>query len=64
MLLDPPYDQIRPDLLQTLIKRHVKKDGLVVLSYPGHEKAPEYDNMKVLADKKYGDAQLVFYRKI
>lgn len=63
VLLDPPYDQIKPDLLQTLIKRHVKKNGLAVLSYPGHEKTPEYDDMKVVANKMYGDAQLVFYRK-
>lgn len=63
VMLDPPYDHIKPDLLQMLIKRHVKKNGLAVLSFPGHEKAPEYENTKLVSNKKYGDIQLVFYRK-
>ncbi len=64
VLLDPPYEELQTDLLNRLIKRHVKKTGLAVLSYPGHIKPPEFDNTEVVADKNYGDAQLVFYRKI
>lgn len=63
ILLDPPYDQIRPDILQKLMNRHIKKAGLAVLSYLGKEKAPEFEGMTIIANKKYGDAQLVFYRK-
>lgn len=63
VLLDPPHDDVRPDLLQLLMNRHVKKGGIVVLSYPGHAAQPEYEGMKALNDKHYGDIQLVFYRK-
>ncbi|HET6864180.1 MAG TPA: 16S rRNA (guanine(966)-N(2))-methyltransferase RsmD [Candidatus Saccharimonadales bacterium] len=64
VLLDPPYDDLQINLLGRLIKRHVKKTGLAVLSYPGHAESPDFDNMEVVAAKNYGDAQLVFYRKI
>jgi 16S rRNA (guanine966-N2)-methyltransferase len=64
VLLDPPYDDTQDNLLARLIKRHVKKGGLAVLSYPGHAKPPDFDNTIVAATKNYGDAQLVFYRKI
>lgn len=63
ILLDPPYDDIRTEMLQKLMNRHVRKGGLAVLSYPGHTKIPDFDNMSVAADKNYGDIQLVFYRK-
>lgn len=64
VLLDPPFDELQSLLLEKLIKRHVKEGGLAVLNYPGHVKAPEFPNTEVAADKNYGDAQLVFYRKI
>ena len=64
VLLDPPYEDLQPNLLGRLIKRHVKKGGLAVLSYPGGLEAPEFEDTEVAADKNYGDAQLVFYRRI
>jgi 16S rRNA (guanine966-N2)-methyltransferase len=64
VLLDPPYEDLQMPLIQKLIKRHVRTGGLAVLSYPGHVKAPGFDDTKVVASKNYGDAQLVFYRKI
>lgn len=64
VLLDPPYDELQTALLEKLVKRHVKAGGLAVLSYPGRTLAPEFAGMTVAADKDYGDAQLVFYRKI
>jgi 16S rRNA (guanine966-N2)-methyltransferase len=64
VLLDPPYDELQINLLERLIKRHVKPSGLAVLSYPGHATPPEFEKTKVAAGKNYGDAQLVFYRKI
>jgi 16S rRNA (guanine966-N2)-methyltransferase len=64
LLLDPPYDDLQPNLLSRLIKRHVKPGGLAVLSLPGHTKPPSFDQTKTAAIKNYGDAQLVFYRKI
>jgi 16S rRNA (guanine966-N2)-methyltransferase len=63
LLLDPPYDDLQLNLLQRLINRHVKKGGLAVLSYPGKETSPSFEQTKVVANKDYGDAQLIFYRK-
>jgi len=63
LLLDPPYDELQMNLLQRLITRHVKKGGLAVLSYPGHQEAPEFENVEPVINKNYGDSQLVFYRK-
>ena len=63
VLLDPPYDDIQVNLLQRLIKRHIKKDGLAVLSYPGKEEPPVFEGVSMVENKKYGDSQLVFYRK-
>jgi hypothetical protein len=34
------------------------------LSFPGHEKSPAFERVKIAATKNYGDSQLVFYRKI
>jgi 16S rRNA (guanine966-N2)-methyltransferase len=64
LLLDPPYDDLQPLLLQKLIKRHIKPDGLAVLSYPGKEEAPEFFSVKIVENKNYGDSQLIFYRKM
>lgn len=63
VLLDPPYGDLQTDLLQRLIKRHVKKHGLAVLSYPGNTTPPDFEQTEVVTQKNYGDAQLVFYRK-
>ncbi|MBI2588690.1 16S rRNA (guanine(966)-N(2))-methyltransferase RsmD [Candidatus Saccharibacteria bacterium] len=64
VLLDPPYDQIKTEILQKLMNRHIEKGGLAVLSYPGHTNTPDFERMKVVTNKNYGDSQLVFYRKI
>lgn len=63
LLLDPPYSDIHPNLLQRLVKRHVKKGGLAVLSYPGKQNTPEFEGTELVESKDYGDAQLAFYRK-
>ncbi len=64
VLLDPPYEELQLPLLQRLIKRHVKPNGLAVLSYPGKQDIPEFEDTKIVETKNYGDSQLVFYRKI
>lgn len=64
LLLDPPYNELQFNLLQKLINRHLKADGLAVFSIPGNINAEEFDGVKIAAAKNYGDAQLVFYRKI
>lgn len=63
VLCDPPYDQLQTGLLQKLVK-HVQQKGLMVLSWPGGVTVPELVGTKMAANKSYGDAQLVFYRRI
>jgi 16S rRNA (guanine966-N2)-methyltransferase len=62
VLADPPYDDIRPDVLERLMV-HIVPGGLFVLSWPGSEPVREFDGLKVVSHKTYGDAQLVFYRR-
>ena len=62
VLADPPYNDIRPDVLERLTV-HVKPDGLFVLSWPGSEPVREFAGLTVVSHKSYGDAQLVFYRR-
>jgi 16S rRNA (guanine966-N2)-methyltransferase len=63
VILAPPYDDLQHNLLNKLTK-HVKVGGLLVLDYPGKEQAPDFEGLNQLVQKEYGDAQLVFYRKI
>jgi 16S rRNA (guanine966-N2)-methyltransferase len=62
VLADPPYNDIRPDVLERL-GVHVRPGGLLVLSWPGSEAIRELANLEVVSHKTYGDAQLVFYRR-
>ena len=63
LLLDPPYTDLQVNLLGRLVKRHLLKNGLAVLSYPGKQEPPAFDDTEIAATKKHGDSQLVFYRK-
>jgi 16S rRNA (guanine966-N2)-methyltransferase len=64
LLLDPPYNDIQPNLLERLAERHSQPDGIIILSLP-----PKTDfslpstSYQLLTTKSYGDSQLVFYRK-
>lgn len=63
VLCDPPYDRV---LIRDIQKmgRHVKGEGLLVLSWPGNLKADELDGFEKLKVSPLGDAQLVFYRRV
>jgi 16S rRNA (guanine966-N2)-methyltransferase len=63
VLLDPPFDDLQPNLLERLIKRHVKPGGLAVLSFPGNSQIFKFESTSIAATKEYGDIQLIFYRK-
>lgn len=60
---DPPYDDIRPDVIERL-NVHVGPRGILVLSWPGKEPVRELKGLEVVSNKNYGDIQLVFYRHI
>lgn len=62
VLADPPYDDIRPNVLERLAA-HVKPGGVMVLSWPGSEAVRELETLSLLTSKPLGDIQLVFYRK-
>jgi 16S rRNA (guanine966-N2)-methyltransferase len=62
VLADPPYNDIRPTLLQKLITQ-VKPGGLFVVSWPGGEPIRKFDGVSVVTAKEYGDAQLIFYER-
>jgi len=62
VLADPPYDDIRPDVLERLT-RHVTPRGIFILSWPGSEPIREFAGLEQISNKDYGDAQLVFYRQ-
>lgn len=62
VLADPPYTDIRPDVLERLCV-HVKPGGLLVLSWPGSEAVRDFAGLSIVSQKSYGDAQLVFYRR-
>jgi 16S rRNA (guanine966-N2)-methyltransferase len=63
VLADPPYNDIRPNVIERLFS-NVKPDGLLVLSWPGSEPVRQFAAAEVVTNKKFGDAQLVFYRSI
>lgn len=63
IICDPPYDKLQIYLLQKLT-RHLADNGIYVLSWPGKLEIPEFQYLKIVKSKPYGDAQLVFYRKI
>ncbi len=62
VLADPPYDAIKPELLERL-SAHVRPDGVFAVSLPGRADAPVYPGLTLLQCKNYGDAQLVFCRR-
>lgn len=64
ILCDPPYDHVNPELLESLAW-HVKPGGILVLSLPPDTRIllPE-DVFTVVSQKNYGDATLVFYRRL
>lgn len=63
VLADPPYTDIRPDVISRL-SAHLDDDGTFVLSWPKAEKIREFDGIVKVAHKPLGDIQLVFYKKI
>jgi len=63
VLCDPPYNDLPFSLIPRLGER-VKPGGLLVLSWPGSQAQPVYDGFEQVAQRSYGDMQLIFYRRI
>jgi 16S rRNA (guanine966-N2)-methyltransferase len=63
VIVDPPYDDIPKTALINLTER-VQPGGLYVLSLPPNAEVRPGENFALLDEKTYGDAKLVFYRRI
>jgi len=63
ILCDPPYNDLRPELLKKLSKC-LNPNGTFVLSWPGKLDVPNFKSLKQITQHNYGDGQLVFYRQI
>jgi 16S rRNA (guanine966-N2)-methyltransferase len=61
VICGPPYDDLQIKTIDKLSK-HVSKDGILVLSWPGAETVPEIAELEQVEWRSYGDAQLIFYR--
>jgi 16S rRNA (guanine966-N2)-methyltransferase len=63
VFIAPPYDDLQPNLVNKLV-RHLKKSGVYVLDWPKNEAILAINGLEIVKSKNYGDAQLVFYRKV
>jgi 16S rRNA (guanine966-N2)-methyltransferase len=64
VLCDPPYDDLQPNLLFRLAER-IAIGGIVVLSLPPKADVTlQPEDFELEVEKDYGDARLVFYRRI
>ena len=59
---DPPYHDLQLSTVFKL-KKVLKPNGLMVLSYTGRGEVPTDLGVVVVDNRKYGDAVLAFYRK-
>jgi 16S rRNA (guanine966-N2)-methyltransferase len=62
ILADPPYHDMQLSTV-TLLTRHLKPKGLMVLSYSGRGSAPTVNGVVVVDNRDYGDAALAFYQR-
>jgi 16S rRNA (guanine966-N2)-methyltransferase len=62
ILLDPPYDKLPfRDLIR--MPRHLKSNGVLVLSWPGKGDDYLFDELELVQKKDYGDSRLLFFKK-
>lgn len=62
VVCDPPYDAVLARDIERLM-RHVKDNGILVLSWPSKVDTPGMQDGVVLKEKTYAGARLIFYRK-
>lgn len=63
VIADPPYDQVKIEQL-VKISKHTRTGGIFVLSLPAKQDVLDFDGTELIKISDYGDAQLVFYRRI
>jgi len=62
VICDPPYDKV-PELHIQRLATHVKRGGILVLSWPAHLPVPVFKNLEYLKHSTYAEATLIFYKK-
>lgn len=62
IVADPPYDDIRVNLLEKLL-RQLGDNGIYIISWPGNEEPRQLPGMAIVQQNNYGDSQLIFYRR-
>jgi 16S rRNA G966 N2-methylase RsmD len=62
IIADPPYNNLQLSTI-SLLTRHLKSTGSMILSHPGRESAPTVNGVVVVDNREYGDAALAIYRK-
>ncbi len=60
---DPPYHDLQVATIANL-QACLSPDGTLVLSWPGKAVPPEIDDLTIVLNRHYGDAQLVFYQSV
>lgn len=63
LLVDPPYDKLPFPVIEAIV-RNLAEGGTYALSWPSQYEHPRLVGLEVVANKVYGDAQLVFYKQI
>lgn len=63
VFIAPPYDDLQPKLAAKL-SDHLKEEGVYVLDWPKNEPSLEIDGLRLVKSKSYGDATLIFYKKV
>lgn len=58
----PPYDNLQHTVVQKLTK-HMKDDGMFILDWPASQETPVLNNLQLIDARKYGNAQIAFYKK-
>lgn len=63
ILLDPPYDKL-PFRDLDVLPRHLKDEGVLVLSWPGKADWYPFQGLEMIESRNYGDSALYFYKKV
>jgi 16S rRNA (guanine966-N2)-methyltransferase len=62
VLCDPPYDDVQIELVEKLAN-HLVAGGVMVMSLPPGIRVIVPEWLTLLTHKKYGDAELIFYKR-
>jgi 16S rRNA (guanine966-N2)-methyltransferase len=62
IICDPPFDQITDTKTIEKLENLLNEGGLLILSLPVGDQSFNFNKLKIIKEKDYGDARLVFFR--